>query len=396
MKRGFTLIELLVVIAIIAILAAILFPVFAKAREKARQTKCTSNLRQIAMAALMYAQEHDEKLPTADTTSTGFWNAIGVPAAVLVCPTNKTLSNGYVFRNKYSGLALGDPLFKDANTCEMVGDGLTLTTTGTPNFAYDKLDWQLRHDKKLVIGYVDGHVSLMSAGPTDSVIPTNGLDFWLQADKFTGKNTGDAINTWPNQVTNSSGTTNAFTGPDTARGYTTNPTYNASGINGKPAVSYAAAWANLTAFGANIPQKRCTYFVVSNTTRDIIAAGPGPSGGYSTARKNSMEYYSDNHLWITGDGNWNAVAGPTPDGSPHVFCYLASDTSTSMSIDHNAAAITMAANAGTAGLDICIGNTWYTTAHMDAEVLIYNRALTADEVTTVCGYLGTKYGITIH
>jgi len=61
-KNGFTLVELLVVIAIIAILAAILFPVFAQAREKARQTSCTSNLKQIGMAALMYAQDYDEKM----------------------------------------------------------------------------------------------------------------------------------------------------------------------------------------------------------------------------------------------------------------------------------------------------------------------------------------------
>jgi len=61
-SRGFTLIELLVVIAIIAILAAILFPVFARAREKARQSSCTSNLKQLALGALMYAQDYDERL----------------------------------------------------------------------------------------------------------------------------------------------------------------------------------------------------------------------------------------------------------------------------------------------------------------------------------------------
>lgn len=59
---GFTLIELLVVIAIIAILAAILFPVFARAREKARTTACLSNLKQIGMAHLMYCQDYDERL----------------------------------------------------------------------------------------------------------------------------------------------------------------------------------------------------------------------------------------------------------------------------------------------------------------------------------------------
>ena len=62
-RKGFTLIELLVVIAIIAILAAILFPVFAKAREKARQTMCASNEKQLALAMLQYVQDNDELFP---------------------------------------------------------------------------------------------------------------------------------------------------------------------------------------------------------------------------------------------------------------------------------------------------------------------------------------------
>jgi prepilin-type N-terminal cleavage/methylation domain-containing protein/prepilin-type processing-associated H-X9-DG protein len=64
-RRAFTLIELLVVIAIIAILAAILFPVFAQVREKARQTSCLSNLKQLGAAMLMYAQDHDQFFPPA-------------------------------------------------------------------------------------------------------------------------------------------------------------------------------------------------------------------------------------------------------------------------------------------------------------------------------------------
>ena len=62
-RLGFTLIELLVVIAIIAILAAIIFPVFAKARENARKATCQSNLKQLGVGMLMYAQDYDETLP---------------------------------------------------------------------------------------------------------------------------------------------------------------------------------------------------------------------------------------------------------------------------------------------------------------------------------------------
>ena len=75
-RRGFTLIELLVVIAIIAILAAILFPVFARAREAARSTSCKSNLKQIAMAMLMYTQDYDECF-AARTSSSGSTGAVG-------------------------------------------------------------------------------------------------------------------------------------------------------------------------------------------------------------------------------------------------------------------------------------------------------------------------------
>src|SRR5215475_10860098 len=63
-KSGFTLIELLVVIAIIAILAAILFPVFAQAREAARKTVCLSNTKQVGLGVMMYVQDYDEDYPT--------------------------------------------------------------------------------------------------------------------------------------------------------------------------------------------------------------------------------------------------------------------------------------------------------------------------------------------
>jgi prepilin-type N-terminal cleavage/methylation domain-containing protein/prepilin-type processing-associated H-X9-DG protein len=77
LRKGFTLIELLVVIAIIAILAAILFPVFAKAREKARQSSCASNEKQMGLAVMSYKQDYDETFPMNYTAGAG--------GTVLVC-----------------------------------------------------------------------------------------------------------------------------------------------------------------------------------------------------------------------------------------------------------------------------------------------------------------------
>ncbi|MGC8834574.1 MAG: type II secretion system protein, partial [Armatimonadota bacterium] len=80
-KRAFTLIELLVVIAIIAILAAILFPVFAKAREKARQSACLNNQKQISRAMSLYLQDNDELFP-GYTLVIGAWTGWLWPTAL--------------------------------------------------------------------------------------------------------------------------------------------------------------------------------------------------------------------------------------------------------------------------------------------------------------------------
>lgn len=100
MKKGFTLIELLVVIAIISILAAILFPVFARARENARRASCMSNMKQIGLGMMMYTQDYDETFPPVFN----YYNRTGSPCVwwedeiqlyvksyqLLVCPSDST------------------------------------------------------------------------------------------------------------------------------------------------------------------------------------------------------------------------------------------------------------------------------------------------------------------
>ena len=96
-KSGFTLIELLVVIAIIAILAAILFPVFAQARETARKTSCLSNLKQLGLSVMMYVQDYDETYPRTsyldgDGVHDYTWTSVVQPyvknVQIFVCPSD--------------------------------------------------------------------------------------------------------------------------------------------------------------------------------------------------------------------------------------------------------------------------------------------------------------------
>jgi prepilin-type N-terminal cleavage/methylation domain-containing protein/prepilin-type processing-associated H-X9-DG protein len=90
-RRAFTLIELLVVIAIIAILAAILFPVFGRARENGRRSSCSSNMRQVGMAFMQYAQDYDEQFPFSKVAD-NYWTVSTLPYTksmqLLRCPSD--------------------------------------------------------------------------------------------------------------------------------------------------------------------------------------------------------------------------------------------------------------------------------------------------------------------
>ncbi len=174
-------------IAIIAILAAILFPVFARAREKARQTTCTSNQRQIAATVAMYAQDHEETLPQAMS----FWQDVKIDPGVLICPTaGKSVVNGYAVNGSVCGLSMGT--FNDPTTKPLTFDGLTvsadpLNTTKYPNIATWITDYDFRHSGSLIASYVDGHVAVKAGtwnSPTfisgtfpDRLNPLHVLDF---------------------------------------------------------------------------------------------------------------------------------------------------------------------------------------------------------------------------
>jgi len=198
-KRGFTLIELLVVIAIIAILAAILFPVFAKAREKARQTTCLSNLKQISLAWLQYAQDYDETVCLSYyyspdwmqeyawdyhidwntmTASDGLLTPYTKSGAINKCPdfngeTWGRPNSGYAYNANYIGgdLAAWPPVppttlaaitnpaktatFADAGYGNPLNGCQYLRPPSDPLAAYGKVDF--RHNQTANVAYADGH-----------------------------------------------------------------------------------------------------------------------------------------------------------------------------------------------------------------------------------------------
>ena len=134
-QKGFTLIELLVVIAIIAILAAIISPVLAAARERARQVKCMSNQRQIALAVNMYAMDHDEILP-----SMAQWqSALSLADAVMKCPDVARGQNSYVYNAFLSSQSLAS--VPDLSRAVVITDGQRNTSPSDVQWADGLVAW---------------------------------------------------------------------------------------------------------------------------------------------------------------------------------------------------------------------------------------------------------------
>ena len=185
-RRGFTFIELLVVIAIIAILAAILFPVFARAREKARQANCASNLKQIGLATQMYIQDYDETFP-GHTSFAGDpnydWPIAIVPyvknAALFRCPSaNPPPTHMYISveplcygyncpYHQYQSQAMiqdvaGTILAADSNGDNRIGPDLAVRPA---NCAHQLV---ARHNETLNCAFSDGHVKAMKLATIES------------------------------------------------------------------------------------------------------------------------------------------------------------------------------------------------------------------------------------
>ena len=190
-KTGFTLIELLVVIAIIAILAAILFPVFSRARDKGRQASCASNLKQLAAATLMYVQDHEGCFPMSAFpagTCVATFNSQIIPYVkndqLGQCPSEPEAMDVVAMFAAYGGPCPGTPRYTSyATNADVFANGYLLQLTGgtTVNeteiprpaetvLQYDGnvtqtqgLPVQARHNGQFVAGYADGHVKAVSA-----------------------------------------------------------------------------------------------------------------------------------------------------------------------------------------------------------------------------------------
>ena len=195
-RQGFTLIELLVVIAIIAILAAILFPVFAKAREKARQTSCLSNLKQIALATLQYVQDYDERMPryyhatpinyTAQTGIQPYMKSI----QIWRCPSGSALFH-YYWDSGWVGAPpehLGSYGWNHVLSGDMLADMTRPTETGMWADCKDRLvilsenstyRTVARHNDGGNMCYVDGHAKWQNSQYLKCGMPTStGTPVW--------------------------------------------------------------------------------------------------------------------------------------------------------------------------------------------------------------------------
>ena len=398
MRKGFTLIELLVVIAIIALLAAILFPVFATSREKARQTSCINNQRQLIAAIHMYVQDNDELFPSARTV----WQNINLAPGVLICPTKGvTTLNGYVYSNVLSGMAIGN--LSAPNTILVTGDGQTTTTTGIANVAaYTNADFDFRHTGRIVGSYADGHVESTTHLPYNLSLQlsyTNNLKLWLRSDAVS---TG-TLAYW-NDISGL-GDHALITAPS---GYGASmpsiPPLATTNNIGLPVVRF-----NGTSNFLCVPSGSILNNTVNPSTEINVFSTTNKSGGVLTAYcNNTYQGGIDPQIYLDVNGpNCYAWTG-TPhgissndaavfDGQPHVVVVIkqASVPNRQLYVDGILRAADNNVSIGgnkTLFIGVAGGYGGYFPGDM-MEVLHYDEALSGTNLTTVQQYLLARYGI---
>jgi prepilin-type N-terminal cleavage/methylation domain-containing protein/prepilin-type processing-associated H-X9-DG protein len=173
-RRGFTLIELLVVIAIIAILAAILFPVFAQARDKARQATCLSNLRQIGNVLMMYSQDYDETYPPAQPYCCASKGQISYDAIwEEMEPYHKSKGVWRCPSDPYPYLTQPVKQFKGGYSISYVANETGWSTKNEPHLAYANSSAQVSEPANFIC-FAEFVMGTKDNGPMIGVGPANG------------------------------------------------------------------------------------------------------------------------------------------------------------------------------------------------------------------------------
>ena len=316
MKKGFTLIELLVVIAIIAILAAILFPVFAQAKEAAKKTTCLSNTKQMALGLYLYAGDSDDTLPMNDyeQNTPGFpqtfnpsnpnsyqiqWTFLVQPYAknwaMFVCPSDpRPFPTDSQCQNGYKDVGV---LYNGVQTCDWAAQ----TDSYIPIYnAMPAHDWN-------VVG-----LSVYASPSSQAVVSEHRLDSASQQDQNAGDGHKGTSGFWPSQPCGNLNPNLALPSPTTAtKG---NPQNSATGYTQFNAAFLQTAWVSAQTAGPIGSPAMGKFFKAYDVVRvawDRHTGGQGANYSYADghAKYQSIGQTMNPSTYVYGD-RWYPTQAP--------------------------------------------------------------------------------------